>query len=372
MADTEDVTYGLAAVVPTERVAAPVLPYRPRDPLDYRPAIGVIGCGGISEQHLLAYRKAGYRVVALVDRHREKAEHRRAQFFPEAEIFTDYRRVLDRSDIEVVDLTPHPHDRLPILENALQAKKHVLSQKPLVLDLDEGERLVELAARQGVLLAVNQNGRWAPHFSYLREAVKQGLIGRVLAVHLSVHWNHHWIVGTPFEEIRHLILYDFGIHWFDLVNCLLDGRMPLRVYASAARSAGQTARPPLLAQALIEYEDAQASLAFDADTRFGPLDHSVVVGTLGTLRSSGPDLQQQRLTLTTEAGVACPQLEGTWFPDGFHGAMAELLSAIVERREPCHSARHNLASLALCFAAVASADVQRPMPVGSVRRLSPR
>jgi hypothetical protein len=44
-------------------------------------------------------------------------------------------------------------------------------------------------------------------------------------------------------------------------------------------------------------------------------------------------------------------LEGVWFPDGFHGAMAELLCAFEERREPEHSARNNLRSLALCFAA---------------------
>ncbi|HEY1860943.1 MAG TPA: Gfo/Idh/MocA family oxidoreductase [Gemmataceae bacterium] len=371
MSESEQATYGVAEVADAKRIPAPILPYQPQNPRAYHPAIALIGCGGISEQHLRAYQKAGYRVVALCDRHLERADRRRAQFSPHADLYTDYRRVLDRPDIDVVDLTPHPHDRLLLIEDALRAGKHVLSQKPFVLDLDDGDRLVELARRQGVTLAVNQNGRWAPHFSYMRQAVQHGMVGDVIAVHLSVHWNHHWIVGTSFENIRHLILYDFGIHWFDMVHCLMGKRAPRRVYARATRSAGQTARPPLLAQAIIEYDDAQASLVFDADTKLGPLDESVVIGTKGTIRSSGVDLQQQTLTLTTEAGEAVPKLEGKWFPDGFHGAMAELLCAIEDRREPVNNARDNLASLALCFAALASVDRRHPVEVGTARRMQP-
>jgi predicted dehydrogenase len=176
-------------------------------------------------------------------------------------------------------------------------------------------------------------------------------------------------VGTPFENIPALILVDFGIHWFDMLCCVMDDRPARRVYASMTRSVGQTARPPLLAQAVVEYDDAQASLVFDADTRFGPLDQTLVVGTKGTVHSHGPDLQKQTLTLATEAGCAVPELRGSWFPDGFHGAMAELLFSIESGREPSHSARHNLASLGLCYAAVASAVRKEPVAVGSVRMM---
>ena len=51
-----------------------------------------------------------------------------------------------------------------------------------------------------------------------------------------------------------------------------------------------------------------------------------------------------------------PELQGTWFTNGFRGAMGELLCAIEENREPTHSAHNNLNTLALSFAALASAD----------------
>ena len=343
--------------------------YRPQDPKTYYPPIGLIGCGGITEYHLKAYRKAGYHVVALCDIRRAAAVGRRDEFFPEAEIFTDYRDLLRRDDIEVVDVTTHPAERTQILRDSLLAGKHVLSQKPFVLDLDVGQSLVELADQQGVRLAVNQNGRWAPHFSYMREAVAAGLLGDLAGVHMSGHWDHTWTAGTEFEKVKHLILYDYAIHWFDMVTCLLGEQQPSRVFASIARTRRQKMMPPLLAQALIQYEHAQASLAFDADTEFGPQDRAYVTGSKGTISSVGPGLQEQTLSIETADGAAQPELVGKWFPDGFHGTMGELLRSIEENRAPSIDAARNLKSLSLCFAAVASAEAGQPVVPGSVRKL---
>ena len=358
------------AKLPTPpRVAAPMLPYRPRDPQRYRPAIGLVGCGGISKWHLAAYKNAGYKVAVLCDIDLARAEMRRQEFYPDAVAMDDLDDVLSRDDIEVVDITTHPPQRPPLIEATLLARKHVLSQKPFVLDLDEGQRLVELADRMDVRLAVNQNARWAPHFSYIREAAHAGILGSIDAVHCDVHWDHSWVKGTVFETVRHLILYDFGIHWFDFLATIMRDSSPRRVYASVAKSATQEVAPPLLAQAMIDYESVQATLIFDGFTRYSRMDRTLVVGSKGAIRSEGPTTETQRVELTTAEGVARPRLRGTWFPDGFHGTMAELLSAIAERREPSHSARNNLNSLALCFAAVASAERGEPVKPGSVRQM---
>ena len=103
------------------------------------------------------------------------------EFYPDADVYGDYRDVLKRGDIEVVDIATHPPERAAIIEAALTAGKHVLSQKPFVLDLDVGLRLADLADQRRLRLAVNQNGRWAPHFSYIGEAIQAGLLGQVTA-----------------------------------------------------------------------------------------------------------------------------------------------------------------------------------------------
>ncbi len=281
---------------------APKLPYKPSDPKHYRPNIGLIACGGITKHHLIAYRAAGYRVTALCDSVIARAKARQREFFPDAKVHANWRDVLKRDDIEVVDLAAHPPARAEMIRASLEAGKHVLSQKPFVLDLDFGRRMADLADLQGVRLAVNQNGRWAPHFSYIRQAIAAGLLGRVSAAHLSVHWDHHIVEGTPFEDIHHLILYDFAIHWFDILGCFMADRSPTRVFTSTARTASQRIKPPLLAQVLVEYEGAQATLVFDADTRFGIEDRTFVTGDKGTISSTGPDVRHQKVVLTTAEG----------------------------------------------------------------------
>lgn len=367
MANKRD--YALAGKSAEGRIEAPDLPYRPRDPKRYRPAIGLIACGGITSYHLRAYKAAGYEVVALCNPTEAKARARQKEFYPRAAVYTDYRDVLKRDDIEVVDVATHPAERVEIITDALNAGKHVLSQKPFVTDLDAGQRLVDLAERKGLKLAVNQNGRWAPHFSYIRQAIDRGVIGQPIAAHLSVHWDHNWVKGSPFERVHHLILYDFGVHWFDILCAFMGEQMPKRVFASNAVSPSQKVAPPLLAQAMVEYDGAQATLVFDADVRQGKADETYVAGTKGTIRSVGPSLEKQKLTLSTPRGRASPKLKGSWFREGFHGTMAELLLAIEQRREPSNNARDNLKSLALCFAACASADRGEPVIPGTVRRL---
>ncbi len=347
----------------------PTVQYLPRDPKEYCPQIALIGCGGITEHHLTAYRSAGYQVTALCDVKRENAEKRRLQFYPGAQVFTDYQKVLKLPDVEVVDVTTHPDIRPGIIENCLKAKKHVLSQKPFVLDLDVGQRLADLADKAGVLLAVNQNGRWAPHFSYLREAALTGIIGEVAGVHCGVHWDHSWVEGTAFENIEQLILYDFAIHWFDFITTVMGSENAKRVYASTTKSNSQTIMPPLLGQALIEYEHSQATLVFDGHVPNGSWDRTLISGSSGLIRSAGTKLANQRIELITSSGTLSPVLTGTWFPDGFHGTMGELLCAIEEGRQPSHNARNNLRSLELCFAAVASSRSHQPVVPGTIRKL---
>jgi predicted dehydrogenase len=268
-----------------------------------------------------------------------------------------------------VDIALHPEPRVAAITAALQAGKHVLSQKPFVLDLAIGERLVKLATRHGCKLAVNQNGRWAPYASYIGRAIQAGLIGHVQSVSMTLNWDHTWIRGTPFENIHHVVLYDFAIHWFDMCAWFFRGRRARTVFARNAAAPNQELRPPMLASAAVSFDGGTATLNFDAHSRFGPEEAFNITGSNGTIRARGPVCGANDLTLFTRRGIAQPKLTGKWFNDGFRGAMGELLCAIEEDREPLNSARENLASLALCFAAVKSANTGRVQKPGHVRRL---
>ena len=352
-----------------DRIEAPMLAYQPPRPKRYSPPIGLIGCGGISSLHLKAYKSMGLNVVALCDLDKERALTRQREFFPEATVYTDYKQLLKRDDIEVVDCPLHPQDRAYVLPDVLRARKHALSQKPFALDLDLGHKLADLADKMGVTLAVNQNGRWSPHWSWVRHAIHKGLIGDVAAVHLSCHWNHDgWIRTTHFNRVHHIVLYDYAIHWFDALASFMPGNDAKRVFSTLKYAPGQKSRPPMLGQCAIEFERGQASLVFDGSVEFGGKDDGFIYGDKGTLRYDGASIDAHTVELITKKGFAAPALEGTWMDQGFKGSMGELLSAIEKKRVPTNNPIDNLRGLAICFAAVVSAESGRPETVGKIRK----
>lgn len=347
--------YGLATVRDGASIPAPNLDYRPATST-CRPKIGLIGAGGITEHHLRAYQTLGLDVVAIANPSVEKAQARCDAFFPNALATSDPTDIFTNDQIEVVDIATHPGPRVGLIERAIASGKHVLSQKPFVTDLETGRRLCDLADAAGVQLAVNQNGRWAPHYRWAAQAVRSGLLGRIASIDIAQQWDHTWTAGTPFEEIHHLLLFDFGIHWFDFARLFANGQEAESIYASVRHNAWQKTKPPFLAHVLIDFPDIQAGISFNAHVTCGQRDSLLICGEKGTLRSQGDSWNKHTLTLETAEGTAVPELDGDWLTSGFQGTMMELLSAIANKRMPENNARDNLKSLALCFAAMRSAD----------------
>lgn len=347
--------------------------YLPVDPRAYSPGIGLIGCGNISRTHLSAYRDAGYRILALCDLRIENARARRDEFFPDADVTADHHQLLARGDIEVVDLATHVDVRPGLVRDAIRAGKHILSQKPFVLDLDEGRELIQLADQHRVTLAVNQNGRWAPHHSFLLAAARGGLLGTVSSADIELYWPHDVEVrrSPVFSRMEDLILYDFGIHWFDLIATLFADQGPAEsVYARVGRTADQVIPVPASAQVSIEFARASATLVLRGSSHRARGGHYRVDGSAGTVVHTAADElggEDPSVTLHTDTDVRSFTLSGNWWRNGMHGTMAELLASIEEKRRPTNDARASLPGLSLCFAAIASARAGAPVDPATVR-----
>jgi predicted dehydrogenase len=180
---------------------------------------------------------------------------------------------------------------------------------------------------------------------------------------MTLNWDHTWTGGTPFEDIHHLVLYDFAIHWFDAARSFFPGCDATSVSATVARFPDQPIKPPLLARAAITFPQGMATLSFNGCCRFGARETCTITGTKGTLHATGEICGISSVDIITDEGVATAELEGSWFPDGFRGCMGELLCAIEEDRDPENSAADNLKSLAIALAAMSSADLGRPVAV---------
>ena len=324
--------------------------------------MGLIGCGGISRSHLRAYRGIGLDVAALCDLDPRRAERRRVEYYPEAAVYADVEQLLS-SGIEVVDVATRPAERVAIIEQAVAAGCHVLSQKPFATDLATARRLVALAEDQGVKLAVNQNGRWAPHWAYARRLIATGALGAVRSVSLDFHW--HWTPSTEGLDERSaagfersaagFLLLDYGIHLFDFVHCLVGDVRPRAVATVVSRERTlDGGDAPGLASTIIDFGGSQAVVSMNATAK-GFFSHRTrIVAERGVISAARDTPRSQSVVVRTASGDYSPRLEGAWAPEGFIGAMTELLAAIEEGREPEHSGRDNLASLELTLQAIAA------------------
>ncbi len=342
--------------------------------------IGLVGCGWVASMQLAAYQEARFSVVALTDHTPAKAERLRDAYYPDAVVHADAQSLLADPAVQVVAIATHPAGRPALIEQALLAGRDVLSQKPFVEDLDDGERLCDLADRLGRTLAADANGRWAPHFAALVDAVETGRVGTITSADFWVYWPHDAVVaGMPaFAGMEDLVLYDFGIHWFDLVGALLPGDAR-SVYAQVGRRVGQRVSAPTQAQVIVDHADAQVSLRFRAAEPRAEQGGYRVDGDQGSVFHEGRSLGGTRVVVVTGQTAAAMgggpgeqeeivEVANDWFGPGMTGTMGELLAALDEGRAPRNAARTALPGLALCFAAVESARTGHSVVPGEVRR----
>ncbi|MBZ0104037.1 MAG: Gfo/Idh/MocA family oxidoreductase [Sulfuricella denitrificans] len=183
----------------------------------YRAAIA--GCGligsGFSDtmtlpgiwSHADAYTRCGETtLVAVCDQDTGKAE-RCARRWNVAAHHTDFAAMLDDARPEIVSICTPDAAHYTQIRIALEhpAVRAVLAEKPLALKREEAQELITLAARHGVILAVNYTRRYAEGFWRMKEMLDAGNLGRVQAI------SGFYTKGTLHN----------GAHWFDLARWLL-------------------------------------------------------------------------------------------------------------------------------------------------------
>jgi predicted dehydrogenase len=323
----------------------PVPDHRPHVPVD-PPTVGLIGAGAIARSaHLPAYAAWGIPVAAVASRSPEAARALATDF----DIRTVHGRVEDLlADpvVQVVDIATGPDGRVDLIASAIAAGKHVLSQKPLSVAVDELPRLRDVlveADERGLRIAVNQNARWAPAWRVATLLVRDGVVGDVVGVTHLHDKPLPPLAGTSFDDVPHMLLTDYLVHWIDITRCWLEGTTVETVSAHDTRVPGQPAqaRNPWHAElSMLTDSGASASLRVVGDARASTGGCPFWIhGTEGTIR--GSVLRDSDAVELDRAGTVTP------FP---------LETAIVEQREPENSAAHVLATVRIGQAAVASAN----------------
>ena len=127
--------------------------------------------------------KTHFRVVAVAEVDPQRRQRAKEAFG--CDVYEDYRALLDREDIDlVVNATPS-YLHYPITMALLKHKKNVLVEKPFSKYAMECEEMIRTARENGVMLAVFQQSRFAPHYVRTKELIDSGVLGSIKQIHLS-------------------------------------------------------------------------------------------------------------------------------------------------------------------------------------------
>ena len=148
---------------------------------------GLIGCGRVAPRHVqsIAAHPAA-RLVAVADLVQTRAE----RFASEsgAEAYVDYRRLLDRKDLQVVNICSPSGLHAQMAIHAMHAGKDVIVEKPMALSLEDADRMMATARSTGRKLCVVLQNRYNPPMQDLRKVVEEGRLGRLLLGNVTVRW----------------------------------------------------------------------------------------------------------------------------------------------------------------------------------------
>lgn len=189
--------------------------------------IGVIGLGKMGISHLaVAASHPAAKVTAVCDSSRYVIDVlNRYTGIPG---FTDYRTMLDRADLDAVIIASPSKLHSAMIRHALDAGRHVFSEKPFCLDVDEGLALVDLAASKRLVNQVGYHCRFVASFQRAKALVDAGVIGDV---HHLTSETYGPVVLRPTGSTWRMsrsegggCLYDYASHAINLATYI--GGMP--------------------------------------------------------------------------------------------------------------------------------------------------
>lgn len=220
---------------------------------------GIIGCGKIFPMHAVSVGKQPHvQLAAVCDSNGELAEKTGKQYG--CSYYTDYREMIAKEALDTVHIcTPHYlHAEMAVY--ALEHGIHVLTEKPMAIELEDAKRMEEAAEKNGRVLMVSFQNRFNPGSLFIKNTLMSGELGLILSAKASVTWNRSdeyysksdW-KGT-WEKEGGGVIIDQAIHTLDLMDWFINSEIQW-VDATISSRAHKSIHVEDCAEGLIHYKN---------------------------------------------------------------------------------------------------------------------
>ena len=319
--------------------------------MERRLRFGVIGCGRVAQAHLAAIEnlKAEVELVAVADSDKKRASEAKERFG--AKTFTSrFEEILRLPEIEAVIIALPNHLHLPVTVGAAKAKKHILVEKPMALNLSQAKEMLEVAQRNGVTLMVGQSRRFSDAVFELQKNLPE--IGKLFRIQISFLVNFpspptDWWKRS--EEAGGLIILLQGSHSLDSILTWIK-KIPNRICTFSSKQNTQWEGEDE-ADILLSFDQGELASVHLSLSTSPEIHEAILVGTKGGMRlteyATGKpfcfgyhlDLNGKRI------------LSGEQIPSNYTLQLREFIDSIRKGRTPIASGEEVLSTMLVLDAA---------------------
>lgn len=239
--------------------------------------------------HHARYIKAseGFALHGICDIAPERREKARNEH-PDVRLYAQYEDVLNDPSVDgVVIVTPH-NTHAPMAIEAMQASKHVVTDKAMCLSVAEAKAMIQARDAAGVVLSVFQNRRWDGDFMAVRKVVDAFELGRMYHIQSCVTY---WGKPGGWRQDRETMggwLFDWGAHTLDQILLLTKSR-PTAVHAFVHYRYDEPASVEDFIQCTVHFECGTTATTVIGYLNMLPMPRWYIIGEFGALECRGFD-----------------------------------------------------------------------------------
>lgn len=290
----------------------------------------IFGAGSIvTDAHLPAYARLGFKIAGIYDSDLAKAEAVAAKAGTRA--FASVAEATAPGLGAVYDLATPPAAHPALLE-ALPDGAVCIMQKPMGSDLAEADRIIRICRAKGLKAAVNFQLRFAPALLALKDAIDRGLLGQVVDIDGLLAVDTPWHLWAFLANLPRVEILLHSIHYLDAIRDLLGN--PLGVHARTLGHPSSTVSNTRSAMILDYGPEVRCALSINHNHSFGRQFQACefrICGTRGAayvklgVNLDYPKGEPDELWLNTGAGWEQVSLAGNWFIEAFLGRFTQVM-----------------------------------------------
>ena len=333
--------------------------------------IGLIGAGDVARAAHLPSFAANKKVeIAAVADPDTASAGSVAQHFGIGKVVEDYHEILDDPSISAVDICAPHYLHYQIAMDALNEGKHVICEKPIAMNLEEADGMIEAAHELGLWLLITLNQRFMPIHRKVKEFITGGRLGKPFLVNAQIVGN----VMTPLSDANHWkntwdragggAFFDTGTHIIDLMHYWFGE--PTAVNASLKRLITKPEnKADDNAAVILEYDDDLiANLIISYSQENEPWsEKKFIFGTGGNIAMISEAAVPMFFVVDNSPEMVEVEHKADWWAWSHDLALRHFVDCILENAEPIVTAEDARAALKTILAAYQSAKEGRRVEI---------